>query len=43
VAGGSERLAGNQKGQHGIRINDQYRICFGWEAGDAHEVETDDH
>jgi len=30
-----ERLRGDRTGQHSIRINDQYRICFRWEAGDA--------
>lgn len=34
-----EQLRGNRKGQHSIRINDQYRVCFRWEAGDAYEVE----
>jgi proteic killer suppression protein len=39
-----ETLKGNRAGQHSIRINDQWRICFRWDAGDAHEVEvTDDH
>jgi proteic killer suppression protein len=38
-----EKLAGNRKGQHSIRINDQYRICFVWRVGDAHEVEITDY
>ena len=38
-----ERLRGDRSGQHSIRINDQYRICFRWEAGDAYEVETTDY
>jgi len=38
-----ERLRGNRQGQHSIRINDQFRICFRWEAGDAHEVEITDY
>ncbi len=38
-----ERLRGNRKGQHSIRINEQYRICFRWEAGDAYEVEITDY
>jgi proteic killer suppression protein len=38
-----ERLRGNRQGQYSIRINDQYRICFRWEAGDAHEVEITDY
>ncbi len=37
-----ERLVGDRKGQHSIRINDQFRVCFRWEAGDAHEVEITD-
>ena len=38
-----EALKGNRKGQHSIRINRQYRICFRWENGDAHEVEITDY
>jgi proteic killer suppression protein len=38
-----ERLRGDRKGQHSIRINDQYRICFRWEAGDVYEVEIADY
>jgi proteic killer suppression protein len=39
-----ESLKGNRKGQHSVRINDQYRICFVWQDGDASDVEiTDDH
>jgi toxin HigB-1 len=38
-----ERLRGDRQGQHSIRINDQYRVCFRWEAGDAHEVEIADY
>ena len=38
-----ERLRGDWIGQHSIRINDQYRICFRWEAGDAYEVEITDY
>ena len=34
-----ETLKGAKKGQHSIRINDQYRICFVWKDGDAHDVE----
>jgi proteic killer suppression protein len=33
-----EALKGNRKGQHSIRINDQWRICFRWIEGDAHDV-----
>jgi len=38
-----EALRGNRKGQHSIRINDQWRICFRWKDGDAHEVEIVDY
>ncbi|MHB0867766.1 MAG: type II toxin-antitoxin system RelE/ParE family toxin [Thermoleophilia bacterium] len=38
-----EKLSGSRRGQHSIRINDQWRICFIWEAGDAHEVEITDY
>ncbi len=38
-----ERLRGKRKGRHSIRINEQYRICFRWEAGDAYEVEITDY
>ena len=39
-----EALRGDRKGQHSIRINDQWRVCFTWKSGDAHEVEiVDDH
>ena len=38
-----EALAGNRAGQHSIRINDQWRICFLWQDGDAHEVEIVDY
>ncbi|MGH2621638.1 MAG: type II toxin-antitoxin system RelE/ParE family toxin [Anaerolineales bacterium] len=38
-----ERLRGDRKDQHSIRINDQFRICFRWEAGDALEVEITDY
>jgi len=34
-----EALKGNRKGQHSIRINDQWCICFRWKAGDAYNVE----
>ena len=37
-----ERLGGDRAGQHSIRINDQWRICFVWKGGDAHEVEICD-
>ena len=35
-----EALKGDRAGQHSIRINDQWRNCFRWEAGNAHEVEV---
>lgn len=38
-----EALKGNRKGQYSIRINDQWRICFVWENGDALEVEIVDY
>ena len=38
-----ERLRGDREGQHSIRINDQWRICFTWRAGDAHHVEITDY
>jgi len=38
-----ERLGRDRTGQHSIRINDQWRICFVWEGGDAHEVEICDY
>lgn len=38
-----EKLSGKRKGQYSIRINDQWRICFCWEKGDAFEVEITDY
>jgi proteic killer suppression protein len=38
-----ERLRGSRSGQHSIRVNDQYRVCFRWEAGGAYEVEITDY
>ena len=38
-----EKLAGNRTGQHSIRINDQWRICFEWRGGDAYQVEIVDY
>jgi toxin HigB-1 len=38
-----ERLRGDRAGQHSIRINDQYRVCFRWEDGYADEVEVIDY
>ena len=37
-----EVLVGDRKGQHSIRINDQWRICFRWQDG-AHDVEIVDY
>ena len=34
-----EALVGNRKGQYSIRINDQFRVCFHWEADGAYDVE----
>jgi len=39
---GLEKLSSEWAGQHSIRINDQYRVCFVWEEGDAHDVEIAD-
>jgi proteic killer suppression protein len=38
-----EKLKGNREGQHSIRINDQYRICFVWKDGNAYQVEIVDY
>jgi proteic killer suppression protein len=38
-----EALRGNRAGQHSIRINDQYRVCFVWQDGNAFEVEIADY
>lgn len=38
-----EALRGERKGQHSIRINDQWRICFVWHGGDAYEVAIVDY
>ncbi len=38
-----EALKGDRKGQHSIRINDQWRICFRWNDGDAQDVEIVDY
>ena len=37
-----EKLKGDRTGQYSIRINDQWRVCFRWEAGDAFDVEIVD-
>ncbi|WP_136515118.1 type II toxin-antitoxin system RelE/ParE family toxin [Geomonas edaphica] len=36
-------LHGNRFGQHAISINDQWRICFSWDNGDAYDVEITDY
>jgi proteic killer suppression protein len=38
-----ERLRGDRAGQHSIRINDRWRICFRWRGGDAYDVEIVDY
>ena len=38
-----ERLRVDRSGQHSIRINDRYRLCFTWRNGDADEVEIADY
>jgi proteic killer suppression protein len=38
-----ERLKGDRAGTYSIRINDQWRICFAWRDGDAHNVEIVDY
>jgi proteic killer suppression protein len=38
-----EALKRDRAGQYSIRVNDQYRICFRWAGGDAHDVEIADY
>ena len=38
-----EKLGGDRAGQHSIRINDQFRVCFRWAGGDAQDVEIVDY
>jgi proteic killer suppression protein len=38
-----ERLHGKREGQHSIRVNDQWRVCFIWRDGDAYDVEITDY
>jgi proteic killer suppression protein len=38
-----EKLSGDREGQHSVRINVQWRICFIWKDGDAEEVEIVDY
>lgn len=38
-----EKLKGSRAGQHSIRINDQWRVCFRWVGADAYDVEIVDY
>lgn len=38
-----EKLSADRAGQYSIRINEQWRVCFVWRDGDAHEVEIVDY
>jgi proteic killer suppression protein len=38
-----EKLSKDREGQHSIRSNDQWRVCFVWDDGDAHDVEITDY
>jgi proteic killer suppression protein len=38
-----EALRGDREGQHSIRVNDQWRICFAWREGEAWDVEIVDY
>ena len=38
-----EALKGDRKGQHSIRVNDQWRVCFIWRKDGAHQVEIVDY
>lgn len=38
-----ESLKGDRTGQHSIRINDRWRVCFTWKSGDAYDVEIVDY
>lgn len=38
-----EALKRDRRGQHSIRVNDQWRVCFRWADGDAHDVECVDY
>jgi proteic killer suppression protein len=38
-----EALAGDRAGQHSVRVNDQWRLCFVWREGDAFDVEIVDY
>jgi proteic killer suppression protein len=38
-----EALKRDRAGQHSIRVNDQYRVCFRWDGSNAHDVEITDY
>ena len=38
-----EALSGNRQGQHSIRVNQQWRLCFRWNNGEAYDVEITDY
>lgn len=38
-----EKLHGDRQGQFSVRINDQWRLCFSWNEGDAHDVTIVDY
>jgi proteic killer suppression protein len=38
-----EKLRGDRQGQHSIRVNDQWRVCFRWEGSDAYDVAIVDY
>ena len=38
-----EKLSGKRTGQHSIRVNDRWRVCFVWRGSDAFEVEVTDY
>ena len=38
-----EALKGDRAGRHSLRLNDQWRLCFRWEGGNAHEVQIVDY
>ena len=38
-----EKLSGSRQGQHSIRVNDQWRVCFEWDDGNARNVEIVDY
>ncbi len=41
--GNPQALKGNRKGQHSVRVNDQWRVCFVWREDGAHQVEIVDY